>query len=227
MEALILVLFLLIMILLGLEAYQVKRDRALLQHVVYVNGIRGKSTVTRMIAAGLKSGGWSVFCKTTGTVPRLIGTDGVERPLRRRGKANIREQARVMRMAVREHAQVLVIECMAVDPFLQEISQRKIVRSDIGVITNVRLDHTEEMGLTLEEICDSLSRTIPEHGILYTADTQFWGQMVRNAEKVGPGWNCPARQMIFQISTFRRMWRLPWLCAESWEWTVKLHWWGF
>ena len=115
MEALILVLFLLIMILLGLEAYQVKRDRALLQHVVY--GIRGKSTVTRMIAAGLKSGGWSVFCKTTGTVPRLIGTDGVERPLRRRGKANIREQARVMRMAVREHAQVLVIECMAVDPF--------------------------------------------------------------------------------------------------------------
>ena len=66
MEALILVLFLLIMILLGLEAYQVKRDRALLQHVVYVNGIRGKSTVTRMIAAGLKSGGWSVFCKTTG-----------------------------------------------------------------------------------------------------------------------------------------------------------------
>ena len=60
MEALILVLFLLIMILLGLEAYQVKRDRALLQHVVYVNGIRGKSTVTRMIAAGLKSGGWSV-----------------------------------------------------------------------------------------------------------------------------------------------------------------------
>ena len=87
MEALILVLFLLIMILLGLEAYQVKRDRALLQHVVYVNGIRGKSTVTRMIAAGLKSGGWSVFCKTTGTVPRLIGTDGVERPLRRRGKA--------------------------------------------------------------------------------------------------------------------------------------------
>lgn len=88
MEALILVLFLLIMILLGLEAYQVKRDRALLQHVVYVNGIRGKSTVTRMIAAGLKSGGWSVFCKTTGTVPRLIGTDGVERPLQppREGK---------------------------------------------------------------------------------------------------------------------------------------------
>ena len=46
MEALILVLFLLIMILLGLEAYQVKRDRALLQHVVYVNGIRGKSTAS-------------------------------------------------------------------------------------------------------------------------------------------------------------------------------------
>ena len=40
MEALILVLFLLIMILLGLEAYQVKRYRALLQHEVYVNGIR-------------------------------------------------------------------------------------------------------------------------------------------------------------------------------------------
>ena len=165
------------------ENLQVRRDRKKLAHVVYVNGIRGKSTVTRMIDAGLRAGGWSVFCKTTGTVPMVIGTDCVERPLFRRGRANINEQVRMLRRAAKEGAQILVIECMAVDPALQAVSQQKMLRSDVGVITNVRLDHTAEMGPTLEEICDSLSNTIPDGGVLYTADGAFLDQLRRNGAR--------------------------------------------
>lgn len=177
MTKLILVLSLVCLGLLWGEDRRVRRDRARLTHVVYVNGIRGKSTVTRLIDAGLRAGGWKVFCKTTGTVPMTIGTDNVERPLVRRGRANIKEQIKVLRRAAGEGAQVLVVECMAVDPALQAVSQDRMVCSDIGVITNVRLDHTAEMGQTLEEICDALSNTIPRGGRLFTADRRFFQRL--------------------------------------------------
>lgn len=170
---------------LALERHFALQNRNKLRHVVYVNGIRGKSSVTRLIDAGLRAGGLRVFCKTTGTVPMVIGTDGAARPLRRRGRANIREQLAVLRMAAREDARILVLECMAVDPALQRVTQHEMVRADIGVITNVRLDHTAEMGETLEEICDSLSNTIPKNGVLFTADEQFFPQLTRNGARIG------------------------------------------
>jgi poly-gamma-glutamate synthase PgsB/CapB len=40
------------------------------------------------------------------------------------------------------------------------------------------------MGETLEEICDSLSNMIPEHGHLFTADEAFYPQLTQNAEKL-------------------------------------------
>lgn len=185
MTKLILVLSLVCLGMLWMEDRLVRRDRSKLAHVIYVNGIRGKSTVTRLIDAGLRAGGWKVFCKTTGTVPMTIGTDGVERPLLRRGRANIKEQVQILHRAVKEGAQVLVIECMAVDPALQAVSQDRMVRADVGVITNVRLDHTAEMGQTLEEICDSLSNTIPKGGMLFTADGRFFQQLERNGRVRG------------------------------------------
>ena len=163
----------LILAYLALEQRRTLNDRKRLEHVVHVNGIRGKSTVTRLIDAGLRAGGWKVFCKTTGTVPMTIGVDNTARPLRRRGRANISEQLRILHRAAAEGAQVLVVECMAVDPALQHVAQHRMLRGDIGVITNVRLDHTAEMGQTLEEICDSLSNTIPRDGVLFTADETF------------------------------------------------------
>lgn len=185
MTILILILSLICLGLLWAEDRQVRRERTKLVHVIYVNGIRGKSTVTRLIDAGLRAGGWKVFCKTTGTVPMTIGTDNIERPLVRRGRANIKEQIQVLHQAVKEEAQVLVIECMAVNPALQAVSQHRMVRSDIGVITNVRLDHTAEMGQTQEEICDALSNTIPKNGVLFTAERQFRQRLEENGAAQG------------------------------------------
>ena len=170
---------------LALERRRALQNRDKLQHIIHVNGIRGKSTVTRLIDAGLRAGGFRVFCKTTGTVPMMIGTDNIARPLRRRGRANIKEQLDMLHLAAQEEAQILVLECMAVDPALQRVAQHEMVRADIGVITNVRLDHTEEMGSTLEAICDSLSNTIPKNGVLFTADEQFFPQLARSGARIG------------------------------------------
>src|SRR5512139_3652667 len=90
------------------------RDRALaaIPIRIHVNGTRGKSTVTRYIAAALREGGVRTVAKTTGTAPRLILPDGRERAVRRRAPASIREQLWLLREAHRLQATAVVIECM-------------------------------------------------------------------------------------------------------------------
>ncbi|MFQ5841200.1 MAG: Mur ligase family protein, partial [Thermodesulfobacteriota bacterium] len=108
---------------------------------IHVNGTRGKSTVTRLIAAGLRGAGIKVLAKTTGTSPREIFEDGSEAEIRRRGRATVREQIRFIAQGARRGAEAIVIESMAVRPEIQWVSEHHIVRSHIGVITNIREDH--------------------------------------------------------------------------------------
>jgi len=153
--------------------------------VIHVNGTRGKSTVSRLIDAGLRAGGLKVYCKTTGTDPMVIDVSGEESPLRRRGKANIKEQIRILRTAADSGAQVLVVECMAVLPEYQWTSQHRILRADLGVITNVRRDHTDVMGTTPEEVCSSLCNTVPMGGTLFTSDLRSRERLRQAAEAAG------------------------------------------
>ena len=67
---------------------------------------------------------------------------------------------------------VLIMECMAVNPQYQWISEHEIVQSTLGVITNVRPDHLDEMGTTNQEIAYSLSNTIPFGSKVITAEKQ-------------------------------------------------------
>lgn len=161
-------------------------DKALasFRYVIHVNGVRGKTSVCRLIDAHLRGAGYRVFTKTTGSTPCWIGVDGVEHEIRRLGNANIGEQLAVIRKAYREQAEVLIIECMAVQPELQQIAQHTLVRGGMNVITNVRYDHIFEMGESLEEIAEALSGTIPENGMLFTADEDFYPYFREKAEKM-------------------------------------------
>jgi poly-gamma-glutamate synthase PgsB/CapB len=154
---------------------------------VHVNGIRGKSSVTRLVAGVLREGGFVTVAKTTGSAARVIGPRGEETPIARRGAATINEQVDIVARHVTSEVEALVIECMAVRPLYQEYSQDYMVRSDITIITNVREDHQEEMGETLEEIADSLSVTIPRNGLLITAEDRphLRERLQRNAEARG------------------------------------------
>jgi len=185
MRAAIAALVLVFFTLMIAEKLRAVRSRRALSHVVHVNGTRGKSTVARLIDAGLRVGGLRVFTKTTGTDPVTIGVDNVERAVRRIGPPNIREQLRVLNRAAREGAEVLVVECMAVDPTLQRASQRDMLRADIGVITNVRRDHEDAMGNVPEEICDALSNTIPRDGVLLTAERGLAARLRDNCTSQG------------------------------------------
>ncbi len=138
---------------------------------VLVNGIRGKSSITRLCAGALRGGGLTTVAKTTGTAARFIHPDATEEPVHRKfGIANVAEQIGIVRRAAMYRPDALVIECMAVMPALQEINQSKLIRSTIGVLCNVREDHLAEMGPTLDDVARSLCRSMPERGVCVTAE---------------------------------------------------------
>ena len=155
------------------EKFIIEKRRKKLKMVVHVNGIRGKSTVTRMIDAGIRGCGYKVFSKTTGTLPMTIDINNNATVIKRLGPANIREQKKAMGWAVKQGAEVLVVECMAVNPELQYICEHRILNSDVVVVTNVRSDHLDEMGNDLKSIAYSLANTVPQKGTLVLGDGTF------------------------------------------------------
>ncbi len=137
---------------------------------IHVNGTRGKSSVTRLIAGGLRASGMKVIAKTTGTKPRFIISNNEEFPIKRLGKPNIGEDKKIFRQAVKYKPDAIVLECMALVPEYQWTSAHRIVKSNIGVITNARADHLDVMGPTVLDVAKNLSNTIPKHGKFFTAD---------------------------------------------------------
>ncbi|MEV4996821.1 poly-gamma-glutamate synthase PgsB [Streptomyces niveus] len=150
---------------------------------VLVNGIRGKSSITRLCAGALRGGDLVTVAKTTGTAARFIHPDATEEPVYRKfGIANVVEQIGIVRRAAAYNPDALVIECMAVMPALQEINQSKLIRSTIGVLCNVREDHLAEMGPTLDDVARSLSRSMPEDGICVTAEKERFDILQEEAD---------------------------------------------
>jgi poly-gamma-glutamate synthase PgsB/CapB len=140
---------------------------------IHVNGTRGKSSVTRLIAAGLREGGIRTFAKTTGTLPRMIIHDGTEYPVYRQSKANVIEQVRIIAFAARNKARALVIECMAIQPYLQSLCELKFVQSTHGVITNVREDHLDVMGPEERDVAHAILGTTPVGKTLFTCEKDY------------------------------------------------------
>ncbi|MDH4176207.1 MAG: poly-gamma-glutamate synthase PgsB [Thermoleophilia bacterium] len=149
------------------------RHRRRLGHVphrLHVNGIRGKSTVTRILAGMFREAGLETIAKTTGTAAMVIDGEGVDHAIVRAGAPTILEQIGVLRRWTRPDTEALVVECMAINPLYQRVSEQRIVRSTIGVITNIREDHQDVMGETLPEIAAALAETCPTGGVLVTAE---------------------------------------------------------
>ena len=150
---------------------------------IHVNGTRGKSSVTRLIGAALREGGIKTITKVTGTYPRLVLEDGSEVDIYRKTEPNIIEQLSIVKLAAQRKVQAIVMECMAIQPQYQWITETKMMHSTIGLITNVRLDHVEVMGYTLPEIANVLGKTIPRNQHFFTAENQTLNQLEKISKK--------------------------------------------
>ncbi len=178
---------------------------------VLVNGIRGKSSITRLCAGAVRGGGLRVVAKTTGSAARLILPDGTEEPIYRKFDiANVVEQVGIVRRAAAFDPDALVMECMAVAPPLQEVNQKKLIQSTIGVVCNVREDHLTEMGPTLEDVARSLSRSMPVGGVCVTAERDLLHILAEEAARrkcelitVGPDDVSDEEMAPFRFFTFK------------------------
>lgn len=170
----------------GILEYQIHlRNLRAVPIRVHVNGTRGKSSVARLIAAGLRAGGVRTVAKTTGSAARYIHPDGSEEPIPRAGPPNIREQLGIVRRARRDGAQAIVMECMAIMPDLQIVCEHKILKSTVGVITNARPDHLEIMGPTVDDVAVALSGTTPCGGALFTSEHERQSALAAAAKEQG------------------------------------------
>ena len=154
---------------------------------IYVNGIRGKSTVTRLIAGVLREAGIQTLAKTTGSAAMVILPNGDEIPIERRSSPTIMELFNIAKGYLARDTEAIVFETMALFPANQVASQELLVKGNINVITNVREDHQDVMGESLEQIADTLSLMIPHDGILITAEDRahLRKRLAKNADLRG------------------------------------------
>lgn len=142
---------------------------------ILINGVRGKSTVTRLITGILKEDKQRVAGKTTGTSPRLFfwDSDEEEPVIRSLQGPNISEQKMMVHKVARRGVDAFVTECMAVNPEYQDVFQDKFVKANITVITNVMEDHLDVMGPTVKQIAEAFGKTIPYNGYLVIPPTTY------------------------------------------------------
>jgi len=179
---------------------------------IYVNGIRGKSTVTRLIAGVLREAGIQTLAKTTGSAAMVILPNGEEIRIERRSSATIMELFNIAKKHLKKDTEAIVFETMALFPANQIASQDLLVKGNINVITNVREDHQDVMGESLEEIADTMSLIIPHDGILITAEDRanLRERLAKNAEARGsrsvyadPSWVTERDLAGFNYLSFR------------------------
>ena len=148
-----------------------------IKYRIHINGIRGKSSVTRLIGKILRESDIKTFTKTTGSAARLIDHNGTEHLIKRRA-ANIIEQVSIVKTISKHNPEAFVVECMAVTPLLQQVCEEKMIQSLDLLIANVVMpkmsgrDLTNQLLLKYPKmkvlyISGYTDDVIVHHGVLY------------------------------------------------------------
>ena len=153
---------------------------------MHVNGSRGKSSVARLIAAGLRGGGLRVVAKTTGSAAAFVHVDGSETPVRpARRSQHPRAAGRDARRRCAKAATPWSSSAWRCAPTCSGSANSPSCSATHGVITNVRPDHLEVMGPTLDDVAASLAGTVPRGTRLYTAEAAYADYLASVARQRG------------------------------------------
>ena len=135
---------------------------------IHVHGSQGTSTVTRYITAILREHGLRTFGKTAGAAARVIMPTGEDAALKRRHALVLSEQLRLVRSFAARKAQAVVVESTVTHPRHQAWLERRVMHSQIMIITNVR----QTPDKTPAEHARDLAAAIPHNALVITADRQ-------------------------------------------------------
>lgn len=169
--------------LLGERLFLSRRTRIIPQ-IICVTGTRGKSSVTRLIAFSLKEAGLSVLTRTTGSKPVIIYPDGGEREIVRRGPPSILEGKHILKLGRMLKVDAVIIELMSIHPECSYVESVQMFKPHILVITNVRLDHLDQMGWSKEEIASCFASSISPSSAVFVPKEEFYRVFQAKAGRV-------------------------------------------
>jgi gamma-polyglutamate synthase len=172
-----------VVLLLAVEAIWIRRLRRCLPLRMAVTGTRGKSSVVRLIAAGLSAAGHRVTYKTTGSQAVIGAPEEEEARIPRRGIPTPLEQRTLLRHAVRSNSTALVVEAMSIRPESLRAELQRIIDPHVLVVTNIRVDHTADLVNPDHAFADAA----PRHAtVIYPKDisTRFQQRLAQIHEKV-------------------------------------------
>lgn len=166
------------------ESLVIRRRVRSLDIRIHVNGTRGKSSVTRYIAAALRADGRRTWAKVTGVRPTIILPDGSFCRIKRYGAARVQEQFSIIRRAAVDRADCLVLECMSIQPELQAL-EGKHFNAHVYVLTNVHDDHREALGDDFRDHIHALCSAAPRDSIIVTVSGDHLPELERVAAARG------------------------------------------
>lgn len=149
---------------------------------ITVTGTRGKSSVVRTLASVLREDGKKVLAKTTGSEAKYILPDGSECDVPRRGLPSILEQKKLLKKAARLHVDCIVAEIMSIHPENHYVESRQLLKPNIVLITNIRLDHTDAMGKTEDEIASVYCLDMPEKAVVFIPEKKMRSAFLKTVE---------------------------------------------
>lgn len=221
---LIIALIAIIIVLLVIESIMHNRRLKTIPLRISVTGTRGKTSVTRILAAILRESGKSVLAKTTGTEAIYILPDGSEQNIKRFGAVNIIEQKKLVRKASKSGVECMISEVMSIHPENHRLESQKLLKPDYTIITNLRPDHLDaapanEMWklyandiypestviIPASELNDSLKQVIIEKkvNLITVDDTSHSIQNQHIASKLASILGCSDKHIQFGINSFR------------------------
>ena len=162
----------------ALQAARIRRWRRSIPLVIGGWGTRGKSGTERLKAALFHAQGCEVLSKTTGSEAMLIHSAPGIPPrevylYRPYDKASIWEQRDVLRLGSEMGVQVMLWECMALNPRYVEILALEWMKDDLSTITNCYPDHEDIQGPSGRDVASSISRFVPRDGVLVTSEQEM------------------------------------------------------
>lgn len=133
------------------------------QYRILVTGSRGKSTIVRLLHAGLHAAGLQTYGRITGVVPRELGPDGI-RVISRSTSPHVEEMNWWLDQ-LPASAQAIILENSAITADLHDLAGRWL-QPDITVLTNTLPDHQELWGPTAACAAQVLVQGIPKNHTL-------------------------------------------------------------
>ncbi|MCC5876900.1 MAG: hypothetical protein JJU11_11835 [Candidatus Sumerlaeia bacterium] len=144
-----------------LEKRSIGVCRGKIPHRILICGVRGKTTLARMLHAGFLASSHRTTCRISGDSPVYIDANGTPEAVRRWGPANIREVRRALHRMAKDDTEIAVLENMAIQYDLQKVICHEIVRPTMVIVAPDAPDHLEHWPLDPALRASSLLETIP------------------------------------------------------------------